>query len=85
MELPMLLSTINCSIGNEANHLTIDDLCDLFLNIKEKECKLSTLEKYAICTMQDEALPQEFEFFKQKYNIPQENIDYVLSLKPYKD
>lgn len=81
---PPLLITINCSIGNEKRHLSIDGLCDLLLNIKEKENHLSQIERYAISIMQEEALPQEIEWFERDYpHIPKENIDYALSIKPY--
>lgn len=78
----MLLCTINCSIGDKSKHFNADDICDLFLHIKEKN-NLDIFEKYAIDIIQTEAMPQELEFFKNHYNIPQENIDYVLSIKPY--
>lgn len=82
---PTLLLTVNCSISNSSNHLSIQHLCDLFLHIKEKENHLTSIEKYAITTMQEEAKSQEIEWFKQDYPyIPKENIDYVLSIKPYK-
>lgn len=81
---PPLLITINCSIGDKSRHLSIDGLCDLLLNIKEKENHLSQIEKYAIETMKRESIPQEFEWFMQDYpHIPKENIDYALSIKPY--
>lgn len=82
MQTPLLL-TINCSIGDKTKHLNIETLKDLFLNIKEKENHLSLIEKYAIEIIKTEAYPQELEWFKQDYNIPQESIDYVLSIKPY--
>ena len=79
-----MLITINCSIGDKSRHLSIDGLCDLLLNIKEKENHLSPLEKYAISMLQEEALPQEIEWFERDYpHIPKENIDYALSIKPY--
>lgn len=82
MQTPLLL-TINCSIGDKTKHLSIKALKDLFLNIKEKEKNLSLIEKYAIEIIKTEAYPQELEWFKQDYNIPQESIDYVLSVEPY--
>ena len=79
-----LLLTINCSISNRNNHLSIQHLCDLLLHIKEKKNHLTSIEKYAITTMQEEANAQEIEWFKQDYpHIPKENIDYALSIKPY--
>lgn len=64
---PPLLITINCSIGDKSRHLSIDGLCDLLLNIKEKENHLSPLEKYAISMLQKEALPKEIEWFERDY------------------
>ena len=81
---PPLLLTINCSIGDKNRHLSVEGLCDLLLHIKDKENHLTQIERYAITMIKEEALPQEIEWFKQRYNIPQENIDYALSIKPYK-
>ncbi len=83
MSLPPLLLTINCSIGDKNRHLSVEGLCDLLLHIKDKENHLTQIERYAITIIQDESLPQEIEWFKQRHNIPQENIDYALSVKPY--
>ncbi|NDJ27697.1 hypothetical protein DMB95_06935 [Campylobacter sp. MIT 12-8780] len=78
-----LLSTINCSIGDVSKHLDAKGLCDLFLHIKDKEKHLSNLEKYALKIIKTEAYPQELEWFKKDYKIPQENIEYVLSKLSY--
>lgn len=84
-KLPTLLLTINCSISDKHKHLSLKHLCDLFLHIKDKEKHLSSIEKYAISTMQEESKSQEIEWFKRDYpHIPKENIDYALSIKPYK-
>ena len=50
-----LLLTINCSISNKKNHLNIEQVKDLFLNIKHKKTHLNTLEKYALDMIQTEA------------------------------
>ncbi|MCR2055557.1 hypothetical protein CHLV4139_08665 [Campylobacter helveticus] len=78
MAEPLLL-TINCSISNKKNHLNIEQVKDLFLNIKHKKTHLNTLEKYAIDMIQTEAKKEEIEWFKEKYHIPQESIDNVLN------
>jgi len=78
-ESPMLLLTINNSIGNKNKHMVISELIELF----EKKENFSTIENYAIDKIQTEATPQEIEFFTNKYNIPKVNLDYILSIKPY--
>lgn len=75
----MLLATINNSIGNINNHMTIQGLVDLF----KKKRNYSNMEEYAIDMIQTEALPQEIEWFKDEYNISQTDIDYILSVKVY--
>ncbi len=78
---PMLLATINNSIGNKNNHVSLKYLIDLFM--KKKTTNLSNIDKYIIGTIQQEALEQEIEWFSQDYHIPMENIRYVLSINPY--
>ncbi len=76
----MLLSTVNNSIGNKKNHITVEKLSKLFM----KQSILSDLDKYIIDTIQTEASQEEIENFKNKFHIPTENINYVLSINPYK-
>lgn len=82
LQEPLLL-TINCSISNKKNHLNIEQLKALFLNIEYKKNHLSILEKYAINMIQTEAEKEEIKWFQKAYHIPQKNIDNVLSLKLY--
>ncbi len=70
---PMLLSTVNNSIGNKKNHLTVKQLCDLF----KKNTSYTELEKYAIDTIQTESNKIEIENFSKKH------INHVLSINPY--
>lgn len=79
MSSPILLSTINNSIGNKKNHITVQDLCNLFHG---KEV-LSELDKYVIDTIQTEATEEELNNFKKTYHIPNKQIKYVLSINPY--
>lgn len=77
---PMLLSTINSSIGDKKLHFTVEKLLSLF----NKEYNAFTeLEKYAIEIIQTEATIQEINNFKKNFKINSENIDYLLSCKPY--
>ena len=52
---PMLLLTVNNSIGNKKKHLTVENLCQLF----NKEQNFSNAEKYALDTIKTEASPKE--------------------------
>lgn len=82
MKQPLVL-TINCSISNIDNHFSDEEIKDLFMNIEDKKNHLNTFEKYVIDIIQTEALKEEIQWFKEKYHIPQENIDNVLSIKLY--
>ena len=61
MSTPLLLSTINNSIGNKKNHFTVEDLYILF---NEKNT-YSDLDKYVIDTIQTEATADELANFKK--------------------
>lgn len=76
---PMLLLTVNNSIGNKKNHLTIDALCQLFT----KKSDFSNLEKYALDTIKTEATEQEIAWFSQDYHIPLTTLKHVLSTDLY--
>lgn len=79
MSSSLLLSTINNSIGNKKNHITVQDLCNLFNGKKV----LNDLDKYVIDTIQTEATENELANFEKTYHIPSEKIKYVLSINPY--
>lgn len=79
MSSPLLLSTINNSIGNKKNHFTVNDLCILF----NGKIIYNDLDKYVIDTIQTEATKDELENFKKTYHIPSKKIEYVLSINPY--
>lgn len=77
---PMLLLTINNSIGNKSKHFTIASLVELF----EKQYENYTnLDKYAIDTIQTEASKSELMNFVEKFNISPDKVKYVLSINPY--
>lgn len=75
----MLLSTVNNSIGNKKNHLTINDLCNLF----NKKDAYTNLDKYVIDTIQTEATQKEIYNLKTLYNISNKDIQHLLSINPY--
>ena len=77
---PMLLLTVNNSIGNPSLHLDTDDLVKLF-NKKSKE--YTNIDKYAVDMIQTESTKYEFNDFVKDYNIPNNKASYVLSCNPY--
>lgn len=83
MPLPMLLTTINCSISNEKKHLKLDELIDLVKHFNEKKTNLSPIQKYAINMIQTEASNEEIKYFVKNYNVNQQEMNNVLSFKPY--
>ena len=77
---PMLLSTINNSIGDKNSHFTVDKLLELF----NKKCnEFTELEKYAVDTIQTEVTSYELDSFKKYFHINSKSIDYLLSCQPY--
>lgn len=71
----MLLSTVNCSIGNKEKHFTLTGLKKLFY----KKDDLSIYDKYAIKTIKNEALQEEIEEFANYYKISLNRINEVLA------
>ena len=71
---PMLLLTVNNSIGNEKKHFTVENLCQFFT----KEQKFSSVEKYALDTIKTEASPEELFWFSKEYHIPLSKMKHVL-------
>lgn len=70
----MLLSTVNCSIGDKSKHFTLTALKQLFY----KKGELDAYEKYALKTIKREAMPSEIEEFVQYYKIPKSRVAGVL-------
>ena len=75
----MLLLTVNNSIGNKKNHLTVQSLYQLF----NKNSNFSNVEKYALDTIKTEATQEEILWFSQDYNIPLSKLKHVLSTNLY--
>ena len=77
---PMLLLTVNNSIGDKKSHFTTEKLLGLF----DKKCsEFTDLDKYAVETIQTEATIQELSSFKEFFHINSEKIDYLLACHPY--
>jgi hypothetical protein len=71
----MLLSTVNCSIGNKKKHFTLTRLKNLFY----KKEPLDVYDKYALKTIKNEALEEEIVDFKNYYRISPKRIEAVLA------
>lgn len=76
---PMLLLTVNNSIGNKKKHFTVEDLCQLF----NKKQNFSNAEKYALDIIKTEASPEELSWFSKDYHISLSKIKHVLSANFY--
>ncbi len=76
---PMLLLTVNNSIGNKKKHFTVENLCQLF----NKEQDFSSVEKYALDTIKTEASLEELSWFSKDYHIPLSKIKHALSANFY--
>jgi len=71
----MLLSTVNCSIGDKTKHFTLTSLKKLFYKKEE----LNLYDKYALKTIKNEAVEVEIEDFATYYKIPMSRINKALS------
>lgn len=71
----MLLSTVNCSIGNKKKHFTLTSLKNLFY----KKEPLDVYEKYALKTIKNEALKEEIVDFTNYYRISPKRVEAVLA------
>ncbi len=80
MSCPKLLLTVNNSIGNIKNHLTVKELYNLFTVDKPT---YNDIEKYAIDAIQTEATSSEIDTFKKTFHISDLNIKHVFSINPY--
>ena len=71
----MLLSTVNCSIGNKKKHFTLTSLKNLFY----KKEPLDAYDKYALKTIKNEALKEEIVDFRNYYRISPKRVETVLA------
>ncbi len=71
----MLLSTVNCSIGDKSKHFTLTKLKNLFY----KKEVLDPYEIYALKTIKREAFSSEIDEFTDYYNIPTSRVEKVLA------
>jgi hypothetical protein len=71
----MLLSTVNCSIGNKKKHFTLTGLKNLFY----KKEPLDVYDKYALKTIKNEALEEEIVDFTNYYRISPKRVETVLA------
>lgn len=71
----MLLSTVNCSIGNKKKHFTLTGLKNLFY----KKEPLNVYDKYALKTIKNEAMEEELKDFTTYYRISPKRVETVLA------
>ena len=71
----MLLSTVNCSIGNKKKHFTLTGLKNLFY----KKETLNVYDKYALKTIKNEAIKEEIVDFTNYYRISPRRVETVLA------
>lgn len=71
----MLLSTVNCSIGDKKKHFTLTGLKNLFY----KKEPLNVYDKYALKTIKNEALEEEIVDFTNYYRISPKRVETVLA------
>ena len=71
----MLLSTVNCSIGDKSKHFTLTGLKKLFY----KKTDLNPYEKYALKVIKKEAMKEEIEDFINYYKIPHSRVNKAIS------
>ena len=71
----MLLSTVNCSIGNKKKHFTLTGLKNLFY----KKESLNVYDKYALKTIKNEALEEEIVDFTNYYRISPKRVKTILA------
>jgi len=71
----MLLSTVNCSIGNKKKHFTLTGLKNLFY----KKEPLNVYDKYALKTIKNEAIEEEIVDFTNYYRISPKRVETVLA------
>ena len=71
----MLLSTVNCSIGDKSKHFTLTELKKLFY----KKSDLNPYEKYALKVIKEEAMKEEIEDFINYYKIPHSRVEKTIS------
>ena len=71
----MLLSTVNCSIGNKEKHFTLTGLKKLFYKAEP----LNIYDKYALKTIRNEAAEEEINDFASYYKISLKRVEALLS------
>jgi hypothetical protein len=67
----MLSTTVNCSIGNESNHLTDEQIMQIINDANPK----IPIEKYVIKTIKTKADKEEIESFALSRKV---NVDYIM-------
>lgn len=70
----MLMSTVNCSIGNKSKHLKIAQIKALLAG----KLPETPAEKYALKIIKTEATTEEIMCFADYYHIPKKKVEAVI-------
>lgn len=70
----MLMSTVNCSIGNKSKHLGIGQIKALLSG----KLPQTPTEKYALKIIKTEATAEEIMYFVDYYKLPKAKVESVL-------
>jgi hypothetical protein len=70
----MLMSTVNCSIGNKSKHLKMGQIKALLSG----KLPQTPAEKYALKIIKTEATAEEIMYFADYYKLPKTKVESVL-------
>ncbi len=70
----MLVSTVNCSIGNKSKHLRLGQIKALLTGKSPQ----TPTEKYALKIIKTEATTEEIMYFADYYKLPKAKVESVL-------
>ena len=73
-----ILLDINCSIGNEKKHLTIEQVVKLF---DKKVEEFDVFDKYAIDILRTESSKESIDAFVKEHNISNEKLEYIMNVE----
>ena len=73
-----ILLDINCSIGNEKKHLTIEQVVKLF---DKKVEEFDAFDRYTVNILRIESSKESIEAFEEEHNISNEKLVYIMNVE----
>jgi hypothetical protein len=73
-----ILLDINCSIGNENKHLTIEQVVKLF---DKKVEEFDVFDRYAVNILRTESSKESIDAFVKEHNISNEKLEYIINVE----